>query len=101
MNSYENPSLPLFRLLALPKMAQGRIAQKRDVAFGYLAQLLLQTVPGVRAQYVAAFGYRPWEQKLKHSLKPNLTIRPGSPSRATNPSDQTTLPNRFPGQLTL
>ena len=37
----------VFRLLA-----QNRIPRKDAVAFGYLAQLLLQTVPGVRAEAV-------------------------------------------------
>src|SRR5438445_12597935 len=32
-------------------MAQGRIPQKQAVAFGYLAQLLLQTVPGIRSEF--------------------------------------------------
>ncbi len=49
-------------------MAQGRISRKDAVAFGYLTQLLLQTVSGVRAEYVAANGYRQWENKLKSSL---------------------------------
>jgi len=39
-------------------MAQGRISRKDAVAFGYLSQLLLQSVSGVRAEYVASFGYR-------------------------------------------
>ncbi len=52
-------------------MAQGRISRKDAVAFGYLSQLLLQTVSGVRAEYVAAFGYRQWENKLKSSLGSN------------------------------
>src|SRR5712671_3343108 len=50
-------------------LAQGRIPQKQAVAFGYLSQLLLQTVPGIRSEYVSAFGYHPWEEKLKHSLE--------------------------------
>jgi hypothetical protein len=49
--------------------AQGRISQKQAVAFGYLSQLLLQTVPGIRSEFVSAFGYHPWEQKLKQSLE--------------------------------
>jgi len=49
-------------------MAQGRISRKDAVAFGYLSQLLLQSVSGVRAEYVAANGYRQWENKLKSSL---------------------------------
>jgi hypothetical protein len=52
-------------------MAQGRIPRKDAVAFGYLSQLLLQSVSGVRAEYVAANGYRQWENKLKSSLGPN------------------------------
>ena len=50
-------------------MAQGRISRKDAVAFGYLSQLLLQSVSGVRAEYVAANGYRQWENKLKTSLE--------------------------------
>src|SRR5579863_2090487 len=49
-------------------MAQGRISRKDAVAFGYLSQLLLQSVSGVRAEYVAANGYRQWENKLTASL---------------------------------
>jgi hypothetical protein len=50
-------------------MAQGRIPQKQAVAFGYLSQLLLQTVAGVRAEYVSAFGYRQWEEELRAGLE--------------------------------
>src|ERR1700688_1678407 len=57
-------------------MAQGRIAQKQAVAFGYLSQLLLHTVPGIRSEFVSAFGYQPWATKLKEGLEPQLTIRP-------------------------
>ena len=46
-------------------MAQGRISQKQAVAFGYITQLLLQTVPGIRSEYVSVHGYRDWEAKLK------------------------------------
>jgi hypothetical protein len=57
-------------------MAQGRISRKDAVAFGYLSQLMLQTVSGVRAEYVAAFGYRQWENRLKTSLIPNADDDP-------------------------
>jgi len=56
--------------------AQGRISQKQAVAFGYLSQLLLQTVPGIRSEFVSAFGYHPWEQKLKQSLESNDNENP-------------------------
>src|SRR5437588_10336826 len=48
--------------------AQGRIPQKQALAFGYLSQLLLQTVPGIRSEYVSVHGYRAWENSLKSSL---------------------------------
>ena len=61
-------------------MAQGRITQKQAVAFGYLSQLLLQTVPGIRGEFVSVHGYRAWEQRLKSSLEPNQNRDPDSPS---------------------
>jgi hypothetical protein len=61
-------------------MAQGRISRKDAVAFGYLSQLLLQSVSGVRAEYVAANGYRQWENKLKTSLTPHADDDPGPSS---------------------
>jgi hypothetical protein len=57
-------------------MAQGRISRKDAVAFAYLSQLMLQSVSGVRAEYVAAFGYRQWENKLKTSLIQNADEGP-------------------------
>ena len=57
-------------------MAQGRISRKDAVAFGYLSQLLLQSVSGVRAEYVAANGYRQWENKLKTFLMPDADYDP-------------------------
>ena len=50
-------------------MAQGRISRKDAIAFGYLTQLLLQTVPGVRAEFVAVHGYQPWEENLAIQLR--------------------------------
>jgi hypothetical protein len=67
-------------------MAQGRISRKDAVAFGYLSQLLLQSVSGVRAEYVAANGYRQWENKLKTSLMPDADDDP-EPSPA-NPANE-------------
>ena len=68
-------------------MAQGRISRKDAVAFGYLSQLLLQSVSGVRAEYVAANGYRQWENKLKTSLVPNADEDPEpSPGGDSGPS---------------
>jgi hypothetical protein len=68
-------------------MAQGRISRKDAVAFGYLSQLLLQTVSGVRAEYVAANGYRQWENKLKTSLMPDADDDPEpSPGGDSGPS---------------
>jgi hypothetical protein len=57
-------------------MAQGRISQKQAVAFGYLTQLLLQTLPGIRSEFVSVHGYRAWEQKLKSSLEADQNEAP-------------------------
>jgi hypothetical protein len=67
-------------------MAQGRISRKDAVAFGYLSQLLLQSVSGVRAEYVAANGYRQWENKLKSSLASNPNDDP--PPSPQNPGNE-------------
>ena len=67
-------------------MAQGRISRKDAVAFGYLSQLMLQTVSGVRAEYVAAFGYRQWENKLKSSL--GRVREDDPPPSPENPGDE-------------
>jgi hypothetical protein len=68
-------------------MAQGRISRKDAVAFGYLSQLMLQTVAGIRAEYVSAFGYDPWEEKLKASLGGNPDGDPeSSPDGDSGPS---------------
>jgi hypothetical protein len=68
-------------------MAQGRISRKDAVAFGYLSQLLLQSVSRVRAEYVAANGYRQWENKLKTSFAPHADDDPEpSPGGDSGPS---------------
>src|SRR6266566_4817128 len=74
-------------------LAQGRISQKQAVAFGYLTQLLLQTVPGIRSEFVSAFGYRQWEAKLKISLAPNSNEDPG-PSGGENKQPMSPLPHK-------
>jgi hypothetical protein len=68
----------VFRLLA-----RGRISRRDAVAFGYLGQLMLQSVPGVRAEYVAAFGYRAWTEKL--------TVQIGSSGSAAKDCQQGAL----------
>jgi len=50
-------------------MAQGRISQKQAVAFGYIAQLLLQTLPGVRSEFVSVYDPNSWRAKLQASLE--------------------------------
>ena len=69
-------------------MAQGRISRKDAVAFGYLSQLLLQSVSGVRAEYVAANGYRQWENKLKSSLASNQNDADDPPPSPQNPGNE-------------
>jgi hypothetical protein len=61
----------VFRMLA-----QKRVNQRDAVAFGYLGQLLLQTVDGVRAESVAAFGYKAWTSQLRSTLLPQPADSP-------------------------
>ncbi len=61
-------------------MAQGRISQKQAVAFGYISQLLLQTLSGVRAEYISAYDHLRWRQKLRTSLESDHPIRKVIPS---------------------
>ncbi len=58
----------VFRLLA-----KNHITRKDAVAFGYIAQLLLQTVPGVRAEAISAFGHKAWQENLRSAS--DLKIR--------------------------
>jgi hypothetical protein len=51
-------------------LAKHHITRKDAVAFGYIAQLLLQTVPGVRAEAVSAFGHKAWTSHLQSTLTP-------------------------------
>ena len=67
----------VFRLLA-----KNHITRKDAVAFGYIAQLLLQTVPGVRAEAVSAFGHKVWQENLKVSLGPEGSAAKSYPPAA-------------------
>ena len=63
-------------------LAQGRISRRDAVAFGYLSQLLLQTVPGIRKEFVDAFGYNAWEARLKGKLEPKAEKKTLTPNVA-------------------
>src|SRR5260370_5372224 len=69
-------------------MAQGRIPQKQAVAFGYITQLLLQTIPGIRGEYVSVHGYDAWETNLKSKITSLLppTAQPEPPAPAPPPA---------------
>ena len=67
----------VFRLLA-----KHHITRKDAVAFGYIAQLLLQTVPGVRAEAVSAFGHKVWQENLKVRLGPEGSAAKSYPPAA-------------------
>src|SRR5260370_10641411 len=49
-------------------IAQGPLPQKQAVPFGYITQLLLQTIPGIRGEYVSVHGYDAWETNLKSKI---------------------------------
>jgi hypothetical protein len=85
-------------------LAQNRIRPRNAAALGYLGQLLLQTLPGVKSEFSNTFGYRAWDESVQAMLKsgPNekhlqlahnehLTIRPGSSSRASIASEGSLL----------
>jgi hypothetical protein len=83
---------------AVAPAAKGRISRKDAVAFGYLSQLMLQTVAGVRAEYVAANGYRQWENKLKASFMSDADDDPesspgGDNSKSVLSPAQTVIPS--------
>jgi len=83
-------------------LAQDRIRPRNAAALGYLGQLLLQTLPGVKSEFSDTFGYRAWDESVKAMLNrpsdprqlphnEHLTIRSGSSSRATNRSEESLL----------
>jgi hypothetical protein len=49
-------------------LAQDRIRPRSAAAFGYLGQLLLQTLPGVKSEFSDTFGYRAWDESVKAML---------------------------------
>jgi hypothetical protein len=71
-------------------LAQNRITRKDAVAFGYIAQLLLQTVPGVRAEAVSAFGHQAWASHLQSALSPQPDPPAAEAAPPTDPSPQAT-----------
>lgn len=46
-------------------LAENRIPRRNAVALGYLAQLLLQTLPGVREEMTSCLGYKAWNETLQ------------------------------------
>ena len=75
----------VFRLLA-----QNRITRKDAVAFGYIAELLLQTVPGVRAEAISAFGHQAWTSQLQSTLTPKPEPPAAAAAPPTDPVPQAT-----------
>ena len=67
----------VFRLLA-----KKHITRNDAVAFGYIAQLLLQTVPGVRNEAISAFGHKVWQENLKVRLGPEGSAAKSYPPAA-------------------
>lgn len=49
-------------------LAQNRIPRRNAVALGYLAQLLLQTLPDVREELTDCLGDEAWDETLKSAL---------------------------------
>jgi len=49
-------------------LAQNRIRPRNAAALGYLGQLLLQTLPGVKSEFSNTFGFRAWDESVKALL---------------------------------
>jgi hypothetical protein len=63
-------------------LAQGRISRRDAVAFGYLSQLLLQTLPAIRREFIDAFGSSVYDAKLRSKLDPRPVEKPSTPNLA-------------------
>src|SRR5260370_14672753 len=74
-------------------MAQGRIPQKQAVAFGYITQLLLQTIPGIRSEYVSVHGYDAWETNLKSKIITSPLSTPAAQPKPPPPPPPPTPPS--------
>jgi hypothetical protein len=49
-------------------LAENRIPRRNAVALGYIAQLLLQTLPAVREELISGLGYQVWRETLDSAL---------------------------------
>ena len=58
--------------------SQGRITRRDAVAYGYIAQLILQTLPGVKREIQLAFGPDIWRQCIAsaHTASPSTMVTP-------------------------
>jgi hypothetical protein len=52
-------------------LAQNRIPRRNAVALGYLAQLILRTVPAVKEELISGLGYQAWRETLDSALCEN------------------------------
>lgn len=59
-------------------LAQNRIPRRNAVALAYIAQLLLQTLPGVREELTRCLGHKAWEETLDD-------VFPEDPAGEANP----------------
>jgi hypothetical protein len=63
-------------------LARNRIRPRNAAALGYLGQLLLQTLPGVKSEFSNTFGYRAWDESVKAMLN-RPSDQDGRPERIT------------------
>ena len=76
--------------------AQGRISPKQAVAFGYLTQLLLQTVPGIRSEFISVHGYQAWQTHLRSKIVPLLPAPAPLPESPASPPQPASAPATTP-----
>jgi len=59
-------------------LAQKHIRPRNAATLGYLGQLLLQTLPGVKSEFSNTFGYRAWDESVKAMLNAKANEPPAA-----------------------
>jgi hypothetical protein len=71
-------------------LAHNRIARRDAIAYAYVGQLLLQTIPRVKSEVCEVLGRDAWKEKLQAALCPPVTppVNEVDPSKISPPVTQ-------------
>jgi len=69
-------------------LAQNRIPRRNAVALGYIAQLLLQTLPRVKEEFIAGLGYQAWQETLDSALQEDPEDDETEPAAEADATDE-------------